>query len=98
MKAFATLSKWIDMNGHTAKMGQVVKELMAFLLGDRVSLGHGELSRYAHAHVGMQAMADPSSPHIGDLLDPVDMCRRVGDSVHGSHVDSVQHPEDDRAR
>ena len=98
MEPFATFAKWIDVDGHAAEMGQVVKKLMADLLGHRVPLGHGQLSGYADAHVGMQAMADPSSPHIGDLLDPGDMCRRVGDSVHGLSVDSVQHPEDDRAR
>src|SRR5262249_2993653 len=98
MKIFTTLSKWIDVHGHTAQMGQVVKKLMAYLLGDRVPLGHGKLWRYADAHVGMQAMANPSRPHVGDLIDRGDMCRRMGDSVHGFRVDSVQHPNDDRPR
>jgi hypothetical protein len=96
METFAALSIRIDMHRHAAQMRQVVKELMADFLGDRVSLGHRQLSRYADAHVGMQAMADPSCSHIGDLIDPGDVCCRMGDSVNGVRVDSVQHSEDDR--
>src|SRR5215470_2281849 len=96
MKTFAALSIRIDMHRYATEMGQMVKELMADFLGDRVPLGHRKLSRYADAHVGMQAMADPSGSHIGDLIDSGDVCCRVGDRVNGVRVHSVQHSEDDR--
>src|SRR5262245_44481247 len=98
MKALAALSNWIDVHCHAARMGEMVKKLMAHLFGDRVPLGYGELARYADAHVGIQAMADPTRPHISDLDDPGHMSRRMRDSVHGLCLDSVQHSDDDHPR
>ena len=62
---------------------------MADLRGDRVGVTHGQCRGHAHAHFGVETMADPARSDIHHLVNRWDVTGRVPDGVHRPGLDPV---------
>ena len=67
MMRLAGLIERIDVNDDQRKIIEAVKQLMAYLARDRVSLGDRHLRVHRDVDFGVQAVAQPAGTHLGDL-------------------------------
>jgi hypothetical protein len=77
-------------------MRKAVKQLVADLARDLMSLGHRQPTGYGHVHFSVDAVSDPPGPHVRDFFDARRVAGGMCDGLQDLRIHAVQHTDDDR--
>ena len=82
-------SQWIDVDGGSGKVAQMMHKLVLYLFSDLVPILHREIVGYGQINLSMKLMSQPPHSNVGDLLYTCYMTCGLLDLIHHPWVHSI---------